>query len=76
MVAPQMWCPWLKWIWITLPNRELLWLRKVLALPNASRMGLVSSTCAVCVCVCGGGGGGAKRTARAAQVTSAPVLDA
>jgi hypothetical protein len=37
----------LKWTSSSLPKREELGLRRVLALPNASRMGLV---CRVCVC--------------------------
>lgn len=41
MRAPQMWLVLLKWISISLPKRLLLWLRSVLALPKASRMGLV-----------------------------------
>jgi hypothetical protein len=39
-----MWLVLLKWISISLPKRLLLWLRSVLALPNASKMGLVCST--------------------------------
>ena len=44
MRAPQMWLVLLKWISISLPKRLLLLLRSVLALPKASRMGLVCST--------------------------------
>jgi len=31
----------IKLTWMSLPNRELLWFRRVLALPKASRIGLV-----------------------------------
>jgi hypothetical protein len=44
MAAPEMALLALKWIWMSLPKRLLLWLRSVLALPNASKMGFVSST--------------------------------
>ena len=41
MRAPQIRLDWLKWIWMSLPNRLLLWFRSVLALPKASSTGLV-----------------------------------
>jgi hypothetical protein len=58
MDAPEILYALLKCTSSSLPKREELWLRSVLALPNASRMGLVCSGGGggVAGLVCGGGG--------------------